>query len=159
MIIIDLCFYKSRTHGQVFLDKFLSSRKTCPCVQVFRALVKFSLVKSHLLESWRASFSTSLTSENSVCVHTGEPRRQTRREKLNENLPVCTGLKTTSSYFKRWTFLQFKGVRKTWNQDSGFHCWSERYISDTSYFIVLYNSIWNLIFEAFNNCFRGRFPI
>ena len=55
-------------------------------------LVKFSLVKSHLLESWRASLSTSLTSENLVCVHTGESRRQARRQKLvKENLPVCTG--------------------------------------------------------------------
>ena len=58
-------------------------------------LVKFSLVKSHWLESWRASFSTSLTSENLVCVNTGESRRQARREKLvKENLPVCTRLNT-----------------------------------------------------------------
>ena len=50
-------------------------------------LVKFSLVESHLLESWRASFSTCLTNENLVCVHTGESRRQVRREKLvKENL-------------------------------------------------------------------------
>ena len=64
-----------RTHGQVFLNKFLSSRKTCPCVPWRPSVVKENLpiktlVKSHLLESWRASFSTSLTCGN---------------------LPVCTG--------------------------------------------------------------------
>ena len=51
-----------------------------------------SFVKSHLLESWRASYSTSLTNKNLVCLHTGESRRQARREKLaTENLSVCTG--------------------------------------------------------------------
>ena len=61
-------------------------------------LLKFSFVKSHLLESWCANFSISLTSENLVCVHTGESRSsQARREKLvKENLPVCTGLENLS---------------------------------------------------------------
>ena len=45
--------------------------------RVYGATCQVSL----LLESWRASFSTSLTSENLVCVHTGESRRQARREK------------------------------------------------------------------------------
>ena len=73
--------YKGRC-PQVFLVKENLSVCTGP-------LVKFSLVKSHLLESWRASFLTSLTSENLVCVHTSESRRE---ELVKENLPVHTGL-------------------------------------------------------------------
>ena len=73
-----------RTHG-VFHDKFFSSRKTCPCVRGH--LSSFRL--SSLTVGKLAYFSTSLTSKNLVCVHTGE----SRREKLvKENLPVCTGL-------------------------------------------------------------------
>ena len=64
-------------------------------------LVNFSLVKSHLLESWRASFSTCLTNENLVCLHTGGSRRLARREKLaKENLPVCTGPLVKFSFVK-----------------------------------------------------------
>ena len=50
--------------------------------QIFACLVKFTLVKSHSLESLPASFVTSLTNENLACVHTGESRREARREKL-----------------------------------------------------------------------------
>ena len=78
-------FLWPRTHWQIFLDKFFSPRKTWRT----GPLVKFSLVKSHLWESWRARFRTSLTSENLVCVHTGESRRQARRENSSKKTCPC----------------------------------------------------------------------
>ena len=54
-------------------------------------LVKLSLVESHLMESWRASFSTK-SEGKLMCVHTGESRCQARRELVKDNLPGCTGL-------------------------------------------------------------------
>ena len=60
-------------------------------------LFKFSHVRSHLLESWCASFPTSLMSEDLVCVRTAESRFQVRREKrIKKNLPDVRGLRIKS---------------------------------------------------------------
>ena len=72
---------------------------------------EFSLVKSHLLESWRASFPTSLTSANLVCVHTDESRRQALRGKncRRKLARVYGALYWKNLWSARWRFPYARG--------------------------------------------------